>query len=282
MSYSDDWHGEANDGDEEYEVPDGNESEDSVDEIPKPRKKRSVKTSPAPPVATKGNEVGWYFPGKLLKLGDPSADGAGSQLRKDLRVGMKAWIVGRNAMTWQHPLCFCKQMTCAYDSSGRSKCKLTGEKFDKGELKLGTRSHTASNWYKASAFSSIVRLILPALEATTLQAKDIDGYDNMDPTQQKALSSALEGISKTKELKRTRTKASKAKNQVKEKINTADQPPAGSISRASGPVEWRWAAMVCSGNLIPSRETASHCYARTHKGNVKTLAKGKSYWWMKP
>ena len=95
VSYSDDWHGEANDGDEEYEVPDGNESEDSVDEIPKPRKKRSVKTS-CTTGCHKGNEVGVFR--KLLNR-DPSADGAGVNCARDLRVGMKAWIVGRNAMT---------------------------------------------------------------------------------------------------------------------------------------------------------------------------------------
>ena len=32
------------------------------------------------------------------------------------------------------------------------------------------------------------------------------------------------------------------------------------------------------GTLLAARETATHCYARTHKGNVKTLAKGKPYW----
>ena len=32
--------------------------------------------------------------------------------------------------------------------------------------------------------------------------------------------------------------------------------------------------------ILPGQETKSHCYARTHKGNTKTLAKGKDYWWM--
>ena len=35
------------------------------------------------------------------------------------------------------------------------------------------------------------------------------------------------------------------------------------------------------GVLIATRETKTHCYARTHKGNIKTLTKGKDYWWMK-
>jgi hypothetical protein len=32
--------------------------------------------------------------------------------------------------------------------------------------------------------------------------------------------------------------------------------------------------------LLPAKETAGVCFARTHKGNTKTLTKGGSYWWM--
>merc|ERR1711907_597689 len=176
------------------------------------------------------------------------------------RVGMKAWIVGRNAMTWEHPLCFCKQITCAYDSSGRSKGKLTGATFGKGELKLGTRSHTSTNWYKASALTSILGLISPALEGTLVRAHDVDGYEDMDQTQQQALSAALEGLSKKKEKKEKK----KLKNQDTEKGKKPSaqanrrlsdkQPPTGTVSRVSGRVEWRWASLVCSGTLIASRE----------------------------
>ena len=56
------------------------------------------------------------------------------------------------------------------------------------------------------------------------------------------------------------------------------QPAVGSKSGAKGRVEWKWGGMVCSGVLLPSKETSTHCYAKTHKGNVKTLAKGKDYW----
>merc|ERR1711920_229766 len=175
-----------------------------------------------------------------------------------------------------------KQITCAYDSSGRSKCKLTGAKFGKGELKMGTRSHTATNWYKASALTSIIGLISPALGGTLVRAYDVDGYDDMDQTQQQALSAALEGISKRKEknLKnQDKEKGKKQSAQANSRLSD-NQPPTGTVSRVSGRVEWRWASLVCSGTLIASRETKSHCYARTHKGNIKTLAKGKSYWWM--
>ena len=58
----------------------------------------------------------------------------------------------------------------------------------------------------------------------------------------------------------------------------SSQPPAGAKSGTKGRVEWKWGSMVCAGTLLAARETATHCYARTHKGNVKTLAKGKPYW----
>ena len=32
--------------------------------------------------------------------------------------------------------------------------------------------------------------------------------------------------------------------------------------------------------MLPAKETAGVCFARTHKGNTKTLTKGGSYWWM--
>ena len=56
--------------------------------------------------------------------------------------------------------------------------------------------------------------------------------------------------------------------------------PATSPPGAKGRVGWRFGGSVCFGSLLPAQETKSHCFARTHKGNTKTLAKGKDYWWM--
>jgi hypothetical protein len=60
--------------------------------------------------------------------------------------------------------------------------------------------------------------------------------------------------------------------------DTSDQPQAGTKSNAKGPVTWKFGAYLCHGTLLPSRETKTHCYARTHKGNIKTLKKGGAYW----
>ena len=43
-------------------------------------------------------------------------------------------------------------------------------------------------------------------------------------------------------------------------------------------VSWKFGGRTYYGNLIKSRETKTHCYARTHNGNIKTLTKGKAYW----
>ena len=115
-----------------------------------------------------------------------------------------------------------------------------------------------------------------------MRADDVDGYDGMDQTQQRALSAALEGISKKKEKNLKNQDKEKGKKQSAQANSciSGNQPPKGTVSRVSGRVEWRWASLVCSGTLIASRETSTHCYARTRKGNIKTLTKGKSYWWM--
>ena len=48
----------------------------------------------------------------------------------------------------------------------------------------------------------------------------------------------------------------------------------------TGRVAWKFGGHLCFGELLPRQETASHCFARTKNGNTKTLAKGKSYWWL--
>ena len=74
--------------------------------------------------------------------------------------------------------------------------------------------------------------------------------------------------------------ATPSASEVLAKEEALPQPPAGSISKAKGKVAWRFAGALCYGTLLPGSESATHCYARTHKGNTKTLAKGGKYWWM--
>ncbi len=62
------------------------------------------------------------------------------------RVGMTAWIMGRQSMTWSHPQCCINRLIVAVEASGRGKCKLTGAPLPKGLPKIGVRSHTATSW----------------------------------------------------------------------------------------------------------------------------------------
>ena len=61
---------------------------------------------------------------------------------------------------------------------------------------------------------------------------------------------------------------------------TRQQPPKGQVSKAKGKVCWRFAGALCFGTLLAAQETTERCFARTHKGNTKTLTKGSASWWM--
>ena len=40
-------------------------------------------------------------------------------------------------------------------------------------------------------------------------------------------------------------------------------------------VSWKWGGKTYSGKIIPSRETKTHRFARTHIGKIKKLPKRK-------
>ena len=69
-------------------------------------------------------------------------------------------------------------------------------------------------------------------------------------------------------------KTSEKKKKKKKTLgDVLDQPKAGIKSNSKGPVTWKFGAYLCHGTLLPSKETKTHCYARTQKGNIKTLKK---------
>jgi len=75
----------------------------------------------------------------------------------------------------------------------------------------------------------------------------------------------------TLDTKRKRTAS--GRSGVEKRIRT------GTGKTLEGDVAWKWGNKTCYGTLLPKRETATHCYARTKNDNIKTLRKGKSYWW---
>ena len=65
----------------------------------------------------------------------------------------------------------------------------------------------------------------------------------------------------------------KLPEELKAKIEAAPETP---LAKKSGTnVSWRYGGKTYHGTLIPSKETSTHRYARTHNGKIKSLPKNK-------
>ena len=65
----------------------------------------------------------------------------------------------------------------------------------------------------------------------------------------------------------------KLPEELKAKIEAAPETP---LAKKSGTnVSWKYGGKTYHGTLIPSKETATHRYARTHNGKIKSLPKNK-------
>lgn len=65
----------------------------------------------------------------------------------------------------------------------------------------------------------------------------------------------------------------KLPEELKDKIEKAPETP---LAKKSGTnVSWKYGGKTYHGTLIPSKETATHRYARTHNGKIKSLPKNK-------
>ena len=215
------------------------------------------------------------------------------------RVGMEAWIVGRQAITWQHPKCLLENTCCMYEKSngGKGKCKASQVPFTKGQLKIGIRCHTATSYYRIESFAGVLSNVVSLMrseagfEDVRLTVDGIDGSENLSTEDRESLAASLETVfepgqqgtpvsEETNPVKEEEKTMSKTGGSDSTKTKQRDQPKVGTKSGAKGRVEWKFGGRSCYGTLIPRMETKTHCYARTHKGNVKTLAKGKDYWSM--
>jgi hypothetical protein len=204
-----------------------------------------------------------------------------------LRVGMECWIVGRNAITWQHPECFCSGLEISMEVSGRGKCKQTKQKFLAGERRLSASAHSTVNNFKLSAAASLLRPVFGALSnSAAAQRKAFEGIvrlSELQPDERALLAQAL-ASDEEKNIKAEEESTQSTVGGEMQPESSADvltkQPAAGQVSKAKGKVCWRFAGCLCYGTLLPAQETATTCYARTHKGNTKVLTKGLSSWWM--
>lgn len=209
------------------------------------------------------------------------------------RVGMHAWIVGRNAITWQCPECFLGNLVVGYDASGRSRCKATNELFLKGELRVGARSHTAISYFKIHAVQGVLNGVASLVasrggsEGHLLRVDQISGSEDLMDEDCNKLQLLLSSLTRNGDVKLEGASAVKEEHQGKKVMRGAKknkvsnpQPIAGTIVGAEGKVKWKFGGHTCYGTLLPKKESKTHCFARTHKGNIKTLTKGKFYWSM--
>jgi hypothetical protein len=190
-------------------------------------------------------------------------------------------------MVWQHPRCFWQGLAFTPEPTGRGRCKATKAPFAAGELRLTAQAHTSTSHFNLSVAP---RAVLESVSAadSALVVSAIEGYELLGEEERAKLSDGpspgrLPAVEPTPETEAvdgepdsTRGKAIGANDPAAELA----QPKKGSISKAKGKVCWKFAGHLCYGTLLPAQETKTHCYARTHKGNTKTLAKGGSSWWM--
>jgi hypothetical protein len=204
----------------------------------------------------------------------------------ELRVGMESWIMGRNSMTWQHPECFCSALEITMEVTGRSKCKQTKHKFEAGERRLSASAHTTTNNFKLSAAVPLLRPVFRALSdsARSKAFDSIVGLSELQPSERALLAECLaQGAPAAMKMEEEEEAASDVAGDANAALSgdaVTKQPPAGLVSKAKGRVCWRFAGCLCYGTLLPAQESGTTCYARTHKGNTKTLTKGNASWWM--
>merc|ERR1711871_266876 len=212
----------------------------------------------------------------------------------ELRVGMKAWIMGRSAMTWNHPKCFAENIKLDEAANSRTKCKVSNIPFQAGDVRIGLRSHTATSWVSVGVLEKLLSPISEHLPTSSSSVGALEGFSTkLSDVHQREVVELFQHIhaSKIKEEKvdmelknavvvRKGTKKKAQKSGVTAKVKK-EQPKIGLKTRTKGNVAWKFGAHICFGVLLASRETKTHCYAKTHKGNIKTLAKGKDYWWLR-
>merc|ERR1711966_381034 len=115
-----------------------------------------------------------------------------------------------------------------------------------------------------------------------LTAKDIDGHEKLSKKDCDELQLVLETAFQAQNGQECRLvpEDSESVSSNTQEASKGHQPRSGVKTGAKGRVQWKFGGRSCYGALIPRMETGTHCYARTHKGNIKTLAKGKNYWSM--
>ena len=114
---------------------DDDDDDDDYETLPPPSKKAKHTSNTSVIVSTTAKKL---LTVEKAKTGRSSCRLCREIIIKDTpRVGMMSWIVGRNAVTWQHPSCFLSQLCVAAASNSKTKCKVTSLPFVKNQVKVG-------------------------------------------------------------------------------------------------------------------------------------------------
>jgi len=128
----------------------------------------------------------------------------------ETRVGLQGWISGRQTTMWQKTSCFAKGMEVSHISlthtfsslilklhaqfskakSSRGKCKMTGEKFEKGEDQLVFSVHNSRVPIKLSA---VGRALEEFQTISTIKLEDVEGFKGLDESSVNVLKDSISG-----------------------------------------------------------------------------------------
>jgi len=102
-----------------------------------------------------------------------------------MRIGLDSWIAGRLATTWQDPSCFAKGMSFNLCESGRGKCKVGNEAFEKNQPRLTFQSHQTTAHVCLDHASKALQGVLGVLPS--IEASELEGFELLsDEEQEKA------------------------------------------------------------------------------------------------
>ena len=251
--------------------------------------KPKLEVKEAPAFASDSGDVASVVVVEKAKTGRSKCRGCMEMISEgELRVGMESWMVGRQVVVWQKPACFLKSVEVVEEATGRGRCKQTKELFSKGEFKLGFSAHTTTSYLKLEAGGeNLGRVLLAASRADAPLSEVVKGYELLSKADAAALAAGVaRGTAEKKkgddgagagmlEVSAAPTQAEALAQEVEGK-----QPAKGEVEKAKGKVCWKWCGHLCYGTLLAVSETKTHCYARTQKGNTKTLTKGSPAWWV--
>ena len=125
------------------------------------------------------------------------------QLQKgEKRVGMKAWIMGRNSVTWQHPICFLNNIKVGNATNSRTKCKYSNVLFHSGDLRVGLRSHTATSWVTVESAMKLLPQMRNIVAKITVE--NLEGFSTLSCEEdQNRVRSLFDTLSKQEEMQRS-------------------------------------------------------------------------------